>query len=40
MDTLKLFDEPVFVLHCCITAKFGERKNSLLKYFDIYVGHI
>ena len=32
MDNWKVFDEPVFVLYCYTTAKFGEAKNSLLKY--------
>ena len=40
-----MFDEPVFKLHCCTTAKFEETKNSLLKYVwyneeIIYVGHV
>ena len=30
-------DEPVFALYCCITAKFRQRKISLLKYFDAHV---
>ena len=32
--------EPVFFLYYGITAKCGETDNSLLRYFDIYVGHI
>ena len=37
-----MFDEPVFVLDCCTTAKFGKKKNTLFKYAKkiIYVGHI
>ena len=34
-----MFDEPELLLNCCITAKFGRPKNSLLKYFDVHVGH-
>ena len=34
-----LFDEPVFNLYCCVTARFGEAENSLFKYFDIHTGH-
>ena len=30
-----MFDEPVFFLLCCVTAKFGEAENSLLAYFDV-----
>ena len=35
-----MFDEPVFVMYCCIAEMFGETKNRLLKYFDVHVGHI
>ena len=35
-----VFDEPVFVLYSSITAKFGERQNSLLKFFDVHVEQI
>ena len=35
-----MFDDPVVFLYSCITAKFGETENSLLRYFDVYVGHI
>ena len=31
-----MFDEPVFVLYCCITATHGDTKNSLI---DVNVGH-
>ena len=40
MDLKKMFDKPVFVLYWCITAKFGQTKNSLLKYLGVHVGHI
>ena len=30
-----MFDERVFFLLCCVTAKFGEAENSLLAYFDV-----
>ena len=33
MDTSKMFHEPVYFLYCCITAKFGETENSLLRNF-------
>ena len=40
-----MFDEIVFVLHCCTIPKFGETKNRLLKNVSyikdiIHVGHI
>ena len=35
-----MFDEPVFVLYCCITGKLGETKNKLLKYLDARIGHV
>ena len=35
-----MFHEPFYFLDCCTTAKFGETENSLLRYFDVYVGHI
>ena len=28
-----MFDEPVFVIYICFTAKFGGVKDSPLKYF-------
>ena len=34
-----MFDEPLLALHCYITAKLGEMKNSLLKSFDVNFGH-
>ena len=40
MDIWKMFDEPVFVLYCCITGKLGETKNKLLKYLDARIGHV
>ena len=35
-----MFNELTFGLYCCITAKFGERKNIVLKCFDVDVGHV
>lgn len=35
-----MFNELTFGLYCCISAKFGERKKIVLKYFDVDVGHV
>ena len=40
IDISKIFEEPAFVLYCCIIAKLVQTKNSLLKYFDVHVGYI
>ena len=33
-----MFDKRVFILSFCVTAKFSETRNNLLKYSNVHVG--